>query len=75
MSTPSGARCLKWDECTRLTNERCRLSVIEIWGVAARLTKRPYATGIHSILDLSRADTVAIRDKFSIVMMRTVLEL
>lgn len=52
-----------------------RLSVIEIWGVAARLTKRLYAMGINSILDLSRADPVAIRDKFSIVMMRTVLEL
>ncbi len=52
-----------------------RLSVIEIWGVAARLTKRLYAMGINSILDLSRADLVAIRDKFSVVMMRTVLEL
>jgi DNA polymerase V len=31
--------------------------------------------GIFSILDLTRANPVAIRDKFSIVMMRTVLEL
>jgi DNA polymerase V len=52
-----------------------RLSVIEIWGVATRLTKRLNAMGIFSILDLTRADPVAIRDKFSIVMMRTVLEL
>lgn len=52
-----------------------RLSVIEIWGVATRLTKRLNAMGIFSILDLTRANPVAIRDKFSIVMMRTVLEL
>ncbi|XAS74029.1 Y-family DNA polymerase [Micrococcaceae bacterium Sec5.1] len=52
-----------------------KLSVIEIWGVATRLTKRLNAMGIFSILDLTRANPVAIRDKFSIVMMRTVLEL
>jgi DNA polymerase V len=52
-----------------------RLSVEEIWGVAGRLTKRLNAMGIHTILDLTGADPVAIRDKFSVVMMRTVLEL
>ncbi|WP_320535767.1 Y-family DNA polymerase [Pseudarthrobacter sp. IC2-21] len=52
-----------------------RLSVIEIWGVATRLTKRLNVMGIFSILDLSRADPVMIRDRFSVVMMRTVLEL
>ncbi len=52
-----------------------RLSVIEIWGVATRLTRRLNAMGIFSILDLVRADPVKLRDKFSIVMMRTVLEL
>ncbi|MEJ1192271.1 Y-family DNA polymerase [Pseudarthrobacter sp. CCNWLW207] len=51
------------------------LSVVELWGVATRLTKRLNAMGIHSILDLSRADPVRIRDKFSVVLMRTVLEL
>jgi DNA polymerase V len=52
-----------------------RLSVSEIWGVATRLTKRLAGMGIYSILDLSKANPVAIRDKFSVVMMRTVLEL
>lgn len=52
-----------------------RLSVEEIWGVAGRLTKRLNAMGIHTILDLTAADPVAIRDRFSVVMMRTVLEL
>ncbi|HEY3574778.1 MAG TPA: Y-family DNA polymerase [Arthrobacter sp.] len=52
-----------------------RLSVEEIWGVAGRLTKRLNAIGIHTIADLTSADPVAIRDRFSVVMMRTVLEL
>ena len=52
-----------------------RLSVIEVWGVATRITKRLNAMGIHSILDLKRTDPVRIRERFSVVMMRTVLEL
>ena len=40
------------------------LSVVERWGVAARLTKRLTALGIRSILDLARADPVRIRDRF-----------
>lgn len=52
-----------------------RLPVNEIWGVANRLTKRLAVMGIYSIGDLSRADPVMIRDRFSVVMMRTVLEL
>ncbi|ABK05216.1 DNA-directed DNA polymerase [Arthrobacter sp. FB24] len=52
-----------------------RVSVIELWGVAGRLTKRLNNMGIHSILDLARADPVRIRDRFSVVLMRTVLEL
>lgn len=68
--------CL-WDSLPRAQREAlmARLSVIEIWGIASRLTKRLNAMGIQSILDLSRADPVMIRDHFSVVVMRTVLEL
>jgi DNA polymerase V len=52
-----------------------RLSVIELWGVASRLTRRLNGMGIYSILDLACADPVQIRDRFSVVLMRTVLEL
>jgi DNA polymerase V len=52
-----------------------RLPVNEIWGVATRLTKRLAIMGIYSIRDLARTDPVMMRDKFSVVMMRTVLEL
>jgi DNA polymerase V len=51
------------------------LSVIELWGVASRLTKRLNGLGIQSVLDLARADPIRIRDRFSVVLMRTVLEL
>jgi DNA polymerase V len=68
--------CL-WDSLHVAQREAllARLSVIEIWGIASRLTKRLNAMGIQSILDLSRADPVMIRDRFSVVVMRTVLEL
>jgi DNA polymerase V len=67
----------RWDSVPAAQREAlmARLSVIEIWGIAARLTKRLNAIGILSILDLSRADPVMIRDRFSVVVMRTVLEL
>ncbi|MFI2566218.1 Y-family DNA polymerase [Paenarthrobacter sp. NPDC018779] len=67
----------RWDSVPADQREALmsRLSVIEIWGIATRLTKRLNAIGIFSILDLVRADPVKLRDKFSIVVMRTVLEL
>ena len=66
-----------WDSVPLAQREHlmANLSVIEIWGVATRLTKRLNALGIRSILDLKNANPVMIRDRFSIVMMRTVLEL
>lgn len=66
-----------WDSVPLAEREALmsRLSVIEIWGVATQLTKKLYAMGIKTILDLSRTSPVAMRDRFSVVMMRTVLEL
>jgi len=52
-----------------------RLPVDEVWGIAGRLSKRLNVLGIFTVLDLIRADPVMIRDKFSVVLMRTVLEL
>jgi DNA polymerase V len=74
---PSFGGVCHWDSVPAPVREALlgRLSVEEIWGVAGRLTKRLNAIGIHTIGDLAAADPVAIRDKFSVVMMRTVLEL
>ena len=76
-NNPSFHGVCHWDSVPGSVRENLlgKLPVDQIWGVAGRLSKRLNAIGIHSILDLSRADPVAIRDKFSVVMMRTVLEL
>lgn len=52
-----------------------RLKVTDIWGVGAKNAARLNALGIDSVWDLSTADPVLIRKKFSVVLMRTVLEL
>lgn len=76
-NNPVFAGVCHWDSVPAPLREELlrRLPVEEIWGIAGRLTRRLNAIGIHSILDLSRAHPVAIRDKFSVVVMRTVLEL
>ncbi|HSN36832.1 MAG TPA: Y-family DNA polymerase [Arthrobacter sp.] len=74
---PSFDGVCHWDAVPASQREKLMagVSVVELWGVAARLTKRLNGQGIHSILDLARADPVRIRDRFSVVLMRTVLEL
>jgi DNA polymerase V len=71
-----GGVCL-WDAVPKAVREAllARLPVDEIWGIAGRLTRRLNGLGIFTVLDLVRADPVVIRDRFSVVMMRTVLEL
>lgn len=71
-----GGVCV-WDAVPHAVREAllARLPVDEIWGIAGRLTRRLNGLGIFSVLDLVRADPVVIRDRFSVVMMRTVLEL
>jgi DNA polymerase V len=66
-----------WDSVPATEREALlgRLSVEEVWGIAGRLTRRLNVMGIFTIADLVRADPVAIRDKFNVVVMRTVLEL
>ncbi|WP_415853498.1 Y-family DNA polymerase [Sinomonas sp. G460-2] len=52
-----------------------QLPVSDVWGIAGRLEKRLAALAIFSIADLAAADPVMIRDRFNVVVMRTVLEL
>lgn len=71
-----GGVCV-WDRVPEATRERvlARLPVIEVWGIGPRITKRLNAMGILTIKDFRDADPVVIRNKFSIVQMRTLLEL
>lgn len=66
-----------WDAVTFEDRESllARLPVVEIWGVGSRLTRRLNAIGIWSMMDLRDTDAVMIRNRFSIVLMRTILEL
>lgn len=74
---PAFGGVCRWDSVPAFQQEELmgRLPVMELWGVAARISARLNALGIQTILDLKRADPVRIRDHFSVVMMRTVLEL
>ena len=66
-----------WDRVPTTTRDRVlsRLPVVEVWGIGPRVTKRLNAMGIWSVKDFRDADPVHIRNKFSIVQMRTLLEL
>lgn len=51
------------------------LPVTEVWGVAGRVGRRLEAMGTTTAAQLRDADPVRIRRAFSVVLMRTVLEL
>ena len=71
-----GGVCV-WDAVTHDDREQLlgRLPTVEIWGIGTRLAKRLMGLGIRSMKDLRDADAVMLRNRFSIVMMRTILEL
>lgn len=49
--------------------------VTDLWGVAGRTSKKLATMNIHTAQDLRDADAKWIRNKFSVVMERTVMEL
>src|SRR3546814_18814435 len=55
-----------------------RLAAMEmtgLWGIAHRLADRLAALGIHTPIDLKRADPRPIRERFNVALERTVYEL
>lgn len=52
-----------------------RVHVSDIWGVGRRLTAKLEAGGIHTAADLRRTDPKRLRERFSVVLERTVSEL
>ncbi|OAV62962.1 Y-family DNA polymerase [Enteractinococcus helveticum] len=71
-----GGVCV-WDRVPESTRDHVlrRLPVIEVWGIGPRVTRRLNAMGIFTVADFRDTDPVLIREKFSIVQMRTLLEL
>lgn len=51
------------------------LDVGDVWGIGRQWSKKLNALGVYSALDLARMNPRFIKDKFSVVMQRTVLEL
>lgn len=52
-----------------------QLDVGEIWGIGRKLAPQLQALGFNSALDLKRANPQRIRQQFSVVMEKTILEL
>jgi DNA polymerase V len=52
-----------------------QLGVGEVWGVGGRLTPRLAELGIHTVLDLKRAEPARLRSRFSVMMEKTNREL
>lgn len=62
------------DPCAAELMYQC-IEVNEIWGVGRRHTKKLNNMGIHSVMDFVLASPQLIKDQFSIVMQRTLMEL
>lgn len=50
-------------------------AVEEVWGIGRRMTAHMHALGIHSAMDLAKADPGLLGRKFSVVLEKTVREL
>src|SRR5699024_12239965 len=74
---PQLAGVCVWDRVPETTREDLleQLPVGEVWGIGRRMVKRLNGLGILTIKDFRDADEFRIREKFSIVQMRTLLEL
>jgi len=51
------------------------IEVGEVWGVGRKIAERLKQRGIHSVLDLRDADPKSLRNTFSVVLERIILEL
>jgi DNA polymerase V len=49
--------------------------VSDVWGIGRKISARLNEGGIHTVLDLVRADVATLRKQFSVVLEKTVLEL
>ena len=52
-----------------------RIPINEVWGVGRQLTAKLDAMGIHNVRQLRDADSRMIRERFSVVLERTIQEL
>ena len=60
---------------TQIRSILTNLPVEEVWGIGARLTSALNAGGIHSALQLRDADIPSMRQRFGVVLEKTIREL
>lgn len=77
---PADADLARVCDLSALTEERrtdllATLGVGEVWGVGRKLQPRLEADGLHTALDLARADAQRLSQRYSVSLERTVLEL
>jgi DNA polymerase V len=74
----------KWDKTGGVLDLSCpqrrerlmrSVSVREVWGIGSRLSQQLAQLGIHTAWDLAKQPVQQMRDKFSVVMARTIMEL
>ncbi|MFX6006979.1 DNA polymerase V subunit UmuC, partial [Acinetobacter baumannii] len=51
------------------------IDVSEVWGVGRKYSKRLNEIGIFTVFDLACANPFEMKNKFGVVMQRTILEL
>lgn len=59
----------------QLDAQLAKIEIAEVWGIGRRLVPRLNDLGIHTVLDLKRAEPEYMRQQFSVVMEKTVREL
>lgn len=74
---PEFAGVCDWNALSPASRQQYLLDVDvgKVWGVGPRLCKRLNAEGIHCVADLARADPELVRQRYNVVLQRTVLEL
>jgi DNA polymerase V len=70
----SGGVCYLPDEASQ-TAALAKMELGDVWGIGRRLAPRLAALGITSPLKLREADPARIRERFNVVLQRTVMEL
>jgi DNA polymerase V len=73
--TPNGVCDFNAWSTDKLDDQLAKIEIGEVWGIGRRLVPKLNVLGIHSVLDLKRAEPEFIRQQFSVVLEKTVREL
>jgi DNA polymerase V len=71
------ARVLHWGLCSSALQQQLLQAtpVAEVWGVGRRIAQQLQAEGVNTAFDLSQLNRAWVRQRWSVVLERTVLEL